>query len=626
MNEHYCVFPGAIGLNRILKTQSFSKQPADGDADLYSWPVPQKDGKSCSVVILGEPGTGKTRLALEMAARLKISIKGEKEPKPCTVIYYSLEQSPQDLREQAKALGANVGCVVGPQANTLPQASALRGRCKNIIFFPVLSPRRLEQTGRELDNDSVFWRRYEEIKLLLEEFAGGFPMARAAFKRQQQEAEEEGRKLEQPALLKYPPPMMVVIDSLNVFGDKPVSRYMIEQLFALFHEHGLVGVCVAEDPESAPSRGPEEPLISPGISNIADVVIKLGWKTEYDYQYRRIEVMKSRHTPNAYGSHCMKIVDTGIHIFPSLHCCYTFLTRNKDRQHRSTAVDLRRLDFGGNWLSQVRNPVQAVSVPGMLPSIVHTIAGPMESGKTKLALSYGLAAKSPDKFLLVSFDVSGQLQERAASLDDFQLAGGDDLSRKIGLGDTKGTFDSVKNGNQVEVGYQLWFAPGFLLAEEMVHFISEALAYCRDVTRVVILDIGQIPTRHPALAAQMEKHSEPFVVLVELFRQVGVDACFVCTDKQADAAAAASLRLMDSLAVMLRRISHGTIACRISDQKHNLYEYSGKFANSSAGEQRWSLEGGTITFGPFEKEGAATANAKTSAGSPQGTDAGSTVP
>ena len=70
---------------------------------------------------------------------------------------------------------------------------------------------------------------------------------------------------------------MIVIDSLNVFGDKPVSRYLIEQLFTLFREKQIVGVFISEDPQAA-NQNSIEPLISSGIANLADVVIKLTWQ------------------------------------------------------------------------------------------------------------------------------------------------------------------------------------------------------------------------------------------------------------------------------------------------------------------------------------------------------------
>jgi len=567
MSDDCCVFPGAIGLNRILTTQSFRKEAPQDDSACYSWPVPQPDGKSCNVVLLGEPGTGKTRLALELSARLRTGANGAN--KPCSVLYYSLEQKPavlcqamkdltSEMKDPIKDKKMQVECKVGPQAGTRPEK---KGGSGNIVWFPTLSPRRLEQTGGQSDADSVFWRRYEEIRLLLNTFDGVEPELR-----------------------------MVVIDSLNVFGDKPVSRYMIEQLFALFHENGLVGMCIAEDPESVPERGAEEPHVSSKIANLADVVIKLGWSKDYGYQYRRIEVAKSRNTANAYGSHCMKIANNGIQVFPSLHCCYTFLTREKEPPTPRFST-VSRTSFGGNW-------VESLVIPGAvcddLPSIVNTIVGPMDTDKSKLALSYGLVANKDrlkgnlsenGRFLIVSFDVSGSLSERAASLGEFGLVDGAAVT-DFDIGPTKGSFKEVKKGGNV-CGYQLWFAPGYLLAEEMVHFISQALITKTDIARVVFLDIGQIPSRHPALAQQMEQHAAPFVVLVELFRHVGVDACFVCTSPKEDPTSPGPEGLMASLGTMLARISHGTVKCQLSDRGEVLVSYSGRFALT--GGKQWVL-------------------------------------
>lgn len=599
--EH-CVFPGALGLNRILRGQTYRADASRDDSGHFSWPEPTRNGYSCNIVILGEPGTGKTTLALELAAKLRIGVDPEvakrmgirvdPDLQSGTVLYYSLEQTPSTLITCMKRFEpCTAHCCEGPHAGEATATAAERSTCGsqqrtecdgkrncpedwNQVFFPQLSPRRLEQTGEASDDKSIFWRRYEEIRFLI------------------------GRLTrEDDAAIRNRPLRMVVIDSLNVFGDRPVSRYMIEQLFALFHENGLIGVCVAEDPEAAIKSGTEEPLISPGISNIADVVIKLEWSTEQGYAYRNVDVAKSRNAPNAYGKHRLKLRTEGVEIYPSLHCWYTFFSGSKDKlSSRACQDDSSRLNFGGDWFKD--RPLfekllkEKTELGPDLPSIMHTVTGPMDTKKTQIALSYALEASRdkvvaenqlrPGKFLVVSFDVSSNLRERAAAFNVSALRSERDTS--LVMNPNKGSFDRVKLGDDV-VGYQLWLCPGYLLAEELIHFMSQVLMTKSDITRVVFLDIGQIPTRHPALSYQISEHGNLFVVLIELFRRMGVDACFVCTsceEEKGDVSDRKSGQRFgaDPLSRMLQSISHGTIRTQPNGSRPDcvMVTYSGRFA------------------------------------------------
>ncbi|MBN1900584.1 AAA family ATPase, partial [Candidatus Sumerlaeota bacterium] len=350
--EERCFFKGVLGLDRILKQQSF---PAtQRDHNLYSLPYPQK-GKtgSCNIVILGDPGTGKSTLALEMALGLRVGKLIENnviDGKPATVIYYSLEQDRDSLikrmdeiqrpdKQPADKSKERAIYLEGPK-NPFKKEDLLvsdnekkekadkktKGQTTldnlNLILMPILSPRPLEQilpTGDEGRQESgIFWKRLGEIRNLIDNL-------------------ERIRK--NPGNHLPPPLRMVIIDSLNVFGDKTLSRYLIDQMFSFFSDRGLIGAFIAEDFDSSRIEFDEKSILSPGIVNLADVVIRMSWDKEEGYFFRNIEIVKSRQTPNVYGQQQMKIRNKGIEIFPSLHSWYNYLhssSKEKNNEQENT--------------------------------------------------------------------------------------------------------------------------------------------------------------------------------------------------------------------------------------------------------------------------------------------------
>jgi KaiC/GvpD/RAD55 family RecA-like ATPase len=518
--QEFCAFVGSPGFNRIFEAQRLLFKPEDR---YYSWPVPSANLRSCNAVIVGKPGTGKTTLALEMAGRVRMVkvTDGRIVPPyvPATVIYCSLEQPQSGQISRltqilgktgfsAEELTADPGLLYD-KVNSKENA--------NLILMPHLSPRRLEQTGEEDDGSSIFWQRMDELRRHISDVC------------RVEKEKETTRKLR-----------MLVIDSLNVFGDRPVSRYLIEQLFALCAENKLIGIFVAEDPETVLPSGLQEPAISPGISYLADVVIKLDWNRDQGYCFRTVEVVKARHNRNVNGPQQVKLDDDGLSIFPSLHWWHTTLTRSKPRESIPRG---NRLEFGFEQIN-----CQFDENDALLPkSIIHTVVGRRGTGKTRLAFRY--ATRQP--FLLVSLGCHGDecdLQNRLFSPDGRPLTqsrtGTEALSRLIPK--TKGM---LKQFGETAAGYQLWMAPGFLLPEELVHYLHEIFVQF-DIQRVVIEDVGFIPVRYPVIARQIREHCNFFPVLAELFRRLGVDCCFVCTREE---------RRGDIIYASLLSISHGII-------------------------------------------------------------------
>lgn len=571
--REWCHFAHLKGFDRIINQQW--RVPRQDKPDIYgSLPLPKAGESSCNIVILGRPGTGKSTLALEIAATLR-TLSGDKLA-PATVLYYSLEQSPETMirRGSAFAHGPAPICVVGPDepvdlvhaAKTLahlkteaeakePQdirkayEESLQRRARksadsaavtatdiagdnNIILFPSLSPRRLEQTGdpdeARQDESSVFWRRFVEIRKLVDELTS--PSASTILH----------------------PLRMLVIDSLNVFGDRPVTRYLLEQLFSFFEERELIGIFIAEDPEAAVSSTREEPYISPGISYLADMVIRLDWDTKEGYAFRRLEVVKSRHTRNAYGCQQMKMRPVGISVYPSLHNWHTFMQRNANDPATGKTSGLFAFNPFKHGVFAISDQEKQL---GQRISLSHVVAGPRDTFKTEIGMSFALGAseitvkEEAGTFLIISFDLRSDFPGRTAGFTSTDLTQETYGGSAIILPDSKGKFNEVKRKEET-IGYHLWLVPGYLLSEEVASFVYDILDKVKTITRVTILDISQLRMRHPVVARQVMEYGNLFSVLTEMFQRHQVDSMFVCSNEDKDS---------DKISQQLMNVAHTRI-------------------------------------------------------------------
>lgn len=601
--NEFCAFPHAVGLDRVLQMQKFSPECENNDNNvMYSLPYPSKDtGLACNIVILGKPGTGKSTLALEMASRLRIvdNVDNDngystKAGETATVIYYSLEQSPKSqIRRHSKLVPPTAVTCEGPTKDEhlcidcseltvernqdipclLGYTKQAIDNCCNFILFPQLSPRRLEQTGERQDDESVFWQRLSEIRNLVERLQAPCP-----------NPDHKGFSF-RPKL------RMVIIDSLNVFGDRPISRYLLEQLFAFFVEKQLVGVFVAEDPEAVAKSMTEEPHVSLGIANIADVVIKMQWETSEGYCSRGIEIEKSRFTSNIYGIQQMKMRSRGIQVLPSIHSWYSFLTEYQINEPRKKLDSNNRLKFNLEGINDILGEPPGATIP----SITYSLSGPKGSCKTPIAISYALSAcddltGNDGKFLLVSLDVSPEPAERVGSFGNYNLTIEDLFDKEnLQIGQTKGRLSVVKK-NEIIVGYQLWLAPGFLLAEELVHYLYKILLLeeLKQVTRVVIQDIGLVPMRYPVIFRHINQHGNLFTVIMELMRKLRIDCMFVSGTIDANARKVAS---------QLDGVSHFVIS---STAEHKV-TFSGRYVKDGRAVKKLDIEAGKYILSPIKQ-------------------------
>lgn len=165
-------------------------------------------------------------------------------------------------------------------------------KCENIeskVLLPILSPRSIhKKTDSEQEN--LFWKRYSQIESFLK-----------AAREIKEENIERGKRISD--LRKYPELAVVCIDSLNVFGDKELSREELYRLFDLFKRYQVIGVMIYEEELSDENNLKDFSQMRNTIEYMADVVISLKVGQDKGYSNRYIEIEKSRYQKQIRGMH-----------------------------------------------------------------------------------------------------------------------------------------------------------------------------------------------------------------------------------------------------------------------------------------------------------------------------------
>lgn len=267
---------------------------------------------SGNILIKGRPGSGKSTLALQMAVACTYG------PNHYSSVYISFEEPIKNIMLKARAFNweeklcqvqflndvdefsspEEIGNVLEHML-TQPESCKFRGNPENNdacnahtnkkkesndiiepqVLLPLLSPRSL---SHEVESqDDLFWERYKQLERLL---TGIEAMRNNGHKR-------------------IPDIRMVCIDSLNVFGGKPLTRTELFKLFDLFKVKGVIGVFTAEQ-ESKTTAFPVGEQIE---DYLADTIINLHMEDDNGYANRYFEVTKSRYQHQVYGLHPMRL-------------------------------------------------------------------------------------------------------------------------------------------------------------------------------------------------------------------------------------------------------------------------------------------------------------------------------
>ncbi len=261
------------------------------------------DEGSGNIVISGKPGVGKSTMAFQFAAACASKLNEG------IAVYFSLDVDEKQIIKSMKhsnaSLRINYLCdYPSVRKDALLQydtgsnrelAEVFRevlykdpdNRAVPQIILPKLSPRGISpDTGTK--GDSVFLQRIEELQKLL----------RAISSYNSQERSKNGK--EKGALVK-----LVVIDSLDVFGERTLTREEINRLFMLFKQYGIIGVFTMGSIgyESLTS----EAVYKASVTYQADMVIELKREFYNNYTCSYFEVAKSRYIRHVLGHHPYKV-------------------------------------------------------------------------------------------------------------------------------------------------------------------------------------------------------------------------------------------------------------------------------------------------------------------------------
>jgi len=297
-----------------------------------------------NIVIRGKPGTAKSTLALQVAIAATLN---QEIDNSCLSIYLSLEESPDNVKTKADLFGWAERCKVVKHLEDLSELSSIKDyaeelryilsqpeecrvitskNCDNhnlseitsVVLLPMLTPINLFQT--EQQGDSLYLERYKQIENILS-------AARYAGKDD----------------TKFPRIAFVIIDSVNVFGNKPLTREELNRLFLMFKQYKVIGIFIVED-EDFLTVGAIPEKFNDAIDYLADVVISLSSDFDDGYFVRYFEIKKSRYQHQVYGKHPYRLNNIkksqtksfkeGITIFPSLH--YIVFGTNKLLDDEST--------------------------------------------------------------------------------------------------------------------------------------------------------------------------------------------------------------------------------------------------------------------------------------------------
>ncbi|MBN1440115.1 MAG: hypothetical protein JW929_11965 [Anaerolineales bacterium] len=420
---------------------------------------------------------------------------------------------------------------------------------------------------------------------------------------------------------------LVVIDSLNMFSDKPLSRNQIHQLFRLFKRYRRIGVFIVETSDETPFD-----------STIADVVIRLSSTKDQGYAVRHIEIEKSRYSNHVRGLHPFKPIKfeklftppfplrnpprstpekkeparCGIVVYPSLHhiVLKTDSTQNPrtstdDTYAKKTFAECFGIDDFDSVLA--KNIFRAQQVTGRigkqettcLRGNVIMIEGDRGTLKTSIAMNFlvkGLIDETPESVMLIRLsDVplieqrdEGEAKQKWPILSS-QISETFDW-QKLAYANTESDWQNIAPINKVLIRkfclrgredtrdhpssalFELDFKGGYILPEEFVQFVCDVLIR-RDerngekavakIRRVVLGDVSQIGVSYPFLRESMTSGNIFLPTFVHLMRNYGISLVMVGTHSNVPEA--------DEAVKKAATLADAVLSCRFVDvfgQRH----------------------------------------------------------
>lgn len=261
--------------------------------------INKNDDGSGNIVIIGEPGVGKSTLAFQIAAEctstfndgiavyysidinrsqlIKSMCKNEDSLSPDAIIRRNRMISPQnqDSNDSDEHLLAAFKSSLNQQ----------NGKIVPQILFPMFSPRGISHNAERAQE--LFNKRFAELELMLR--------AVSVYNQEIKQCQTDN-----------PMVKIIVIDSINTLGEMPLTREQIGRVFELFENYGIIGLFTLGENTSQTDT---EAVNSSTIRYIADVVIHMRREEHNNYACMSMTVEKSRYVKPLIGAHPYKIME-----------------------------------------------------------------------------------------------------------------------------------------------------------------------------------------------------------------------------------------------------------------------------------------------------------------------------
>ena len=445
----------------------FTNKPEDN----YIYP----DNRGLNLVICGPPGVGKTTFAMELLNQG--ILKNGNENVSSLFAYCSLEQQNDPIKNMAYDIDIIDNPVEKKESQKYTVGMQLRtpnflrlysdiGKKDNgndrRLIFPSLVPNIITPEGKHQD---IFWYRYKQILRLI----------------------EGDRCLSMKSNKDHYRLAVIVIDSINGFTQEKLHRSDIHRLFKLITWSGLLGIHILENPPDLPVEN-----LQGEIEYLADIVIKLDWIRD-EYQYKVMEILKSRNQRHVLGQHPFKIRRIGkfsnIEFYPSIH---TLVSRNEKSvsiNKKSNIEDSVTFSYNKdlNYIIQKNE-----SSTGIRSNAFIVLRG--ETGGHKLAIGMSYIHKlikkdTSNKIINVGLIINLGQTINYDNVAESELWKGSNNEMISGLKSNISAnisakfsidcyFSYEKKGNTIinkRIIYIINFHPGFLLPEEFLYIISSVV-------------------------------------------------------------------------------------------------------------------------------------------------------
>ena len=554
-----------------------------------------------NIVLRGRPGTGKSTLALQIAVACAES--GH------LAVYLPLETSVEKVAAKAQQLGwgkwlrqvrhlhtveepssrEKLAQLLGRILTQPPSCPAQKGGrndvrsapgSMNCVLVPALSPRSI--SPEDMPTDSLFWERYRQVNNLLQAAAclseNTINIEHSCIedweKRQSEKTDEKNRKVKD----KPPPKLRVVcIDSLSVFGDRPLTREQLFRLFDLFTQHKVTGVFVVEE-DVASSSDSATLLHDETVDYLADVVISLEASEDKGHAVSYLEITKSRYQRQTLGKHPFKIrardpnaksssaecTDRDnqlFQVFPSVHYLVSTFTGKAEASSPQGSFDKGSSDKGSFDIG-CTSLEGTILPPNLKRNGVLAIQGPRGTFKTTIAINFLMKGLlSGENGLLIRFHdnrhtrIPARVAEEIANSDHWPsgklMASPTGLVRReLGQEDSDGsrpgkvlkTEWSLPGTSEPKL-LELDFNTGYLLPEEFMDEILHTFLRAemakkprKPITRVVLDDVATIGLSYPLLYSSRTAGDMFLSAFVHFMRMRGVSLVMTGTTGQLAAA------------------------------------------------------------------------------------------